>query len=188
MMLLDPSMPDREVRIAPQARPRSPTAPASAAVHQDMQSGRTSRPELPASDQLANDPERSGKQRHPLCRSSHEHKHGDRTTDDTGIAPRVERSCGRSQASLYNQRRRHQGRGMNGRTPAQAFVEGMPKSQQQKEEKPTRKTSNQTSRLTPPAHSGPVSRLPSLYNPANDPELEFPTEDTNSTSWTCVLL
>jgi len=107
MMLLDPSMPDREVRIAPQARPRSPTAPASAAVHQDMQSGRTSRPELPASDQLANDPERSGKQRHPLCRSSHEHKHGDRTTDDTGIAPRVERSCGRSQASLYNPRRRH---------------------------------------------------------------------------------
>ena len=78
MMLLDPSMQDREVRIAPQARPHSPTAPASAAVHQDMQSGRTSRPELPASDQLANDPECSGKQRHPLCRSSHEHKQGDR--------------------------------------------------------------------------------------------------------------
>jgi hypothetical protein len=28
----------------------------------------------------------------------------------------------------------------------------------------TRKTSNQTSRLTPHAHSGPVSQLPSLYN------------------------
>ena len=35
----------------------------------------------------------------------------------------------------YNQRRPHQGRGMNGRTPAVAFVEGLPKPQQQKEEK-----------------------------------------------------
>ena len=47
-------------------------------------------------------PECSGKQRHPPCRSSHEHKPGGRTKDDTGIAPRVERSCGRSQALLYN--------------------------------------------------------------------------------------
>jgi transposase InsO family protein len=35
----------------------------------------------------------------------------------------------------YNQRRPHQGRGMNGRTPAVAFVEGLPKPHQQKEDK-----------------------------------------------------
>jgi transposase InsO family protein len=35
----------------------------------------------------------------------------------------------------YNQLRPHQGRGMNGRTPATAFVEGLPKPQPQKEEK-----------------------------------------------------
>jgi transposase InsO family protein len=35
----------------------------------------------------------------------------------------------------YNQRRPHQGRGMNGRTPAVAFVQGLPKSQQQREDK-----------------------------------------------------
>jgi hypothetical protein len=35
----------------------------------------------------------------------------------------------------YNQRRPHQGRGMNGRTPATAFIEGLPKPQQQKEER-----------------------------------------------------
>ena len=40
---------------------------------------------------------------------------------------------------LYNQRRPHQGRGMNGRTPAVAFVSAMPKPQQPKEEKPTEK-------------------------------------------------
>jgi hypothetical protein len=38
----------------------------------------------------------------------------------------------------YNQRCPHQGRGgMKGRTPAQAFVDGLSKSQQQKEEKRT---------------------------------------------------
>ena len=36
---------------------------------------------------------------------------------------------------LYNTKRPHQGRGMNGRTPALAFVEGLPKLQQQKEDK-----------------------------------------------------
>ena len=35
----------------------------------------------------------------------------------------------------YNQRRPHQGRGMNGRTPAVAFVDGLPKTNQQKEDK-----------------------------------------------------
>jgi transposase InsO family protein len=35
----------------------------------------------------------------------------------------------------YNRRRPHQGRGMNGRTPATAFLEGLPKPQPQREEK-----------------------------------------------------
>jgi len=35
----------------------------------------------------------------------------------------------------YNQRRPHQGRGINGRTPAAAFTEGLPKLQPQKEDK-----------------------------------------------------
>jgi transposase InsO family protein len=39
----------------------------------------------------------------------------------------------------YNQRRPHQGRGMNGRTPAGVFIEGLPKPQQQKEDKRTEK-------------------------------------------------
>ena len=39
----------------------------------------------------------------------------------------------------YNQRRPHQGRGKNGRTPAVALVEGLPKPQPQKEEKRTGK-------------------------------------------------
>lgn len=38
----------------------------------------------------------------------------------------------------YNQRRPHQGRGMNGGTPALAFVEGLPKTQPQKENKPAK--------------------------------------------------
>jgi transposase InsO family protein len=39
----------------------------------------------------------------------------------------------------YNQRRPHQGRGMNGRTPAVAFVEGLHKPRQPKEDKRTEK-------------------------------------------------
>ena len=35
----------------------------------------------------------------------------------------------------YNQRRPNQGRGMNGRTPAVAFIDGLPKTNQQKEDK-----------------------------------------------------
>jgi transposase InsO family protein len=34
----------------------------------------------------------------------------------------------------YNQRRPHQGRNMNGRTPAKAFADGMPRTRKQKEE------------------------------------------------------
>ena len=44
----------------------------------------------------------------------------------------------------YNQRRPHQGRGMNGRPPVVAFVDGLPKPNQQKEEKrPGRKPAKQ---------------------------------------------
>lgn len=44
----------------------------------------------------------------------------------------------------YNTARPHQGRGMNGRTPAQAFVDGLPRAPQQKMEKsPTLKTPKQ---------------------------------------------
>jgi hypothetical protein len=34
---------------------------------------------------------------------------------------------------VYNTRRPHQGRNMNGRTPSQAFIEGMPKNANQQE-------------------------------------------------------
>lgn len=36
----------------------------------------------------------------------------------------------------YNTRRPHQGRNMNGRTPAQAFKDGLPEKQQKKEKTP----------------------------------------------------
>jgi hypothetical protein len=43
----------------------------------------------------------------------------------------------------YNQRRPHQGRGMNGRTPTVAFAEGLPKPLQPKEGKqPEKRTTN----------------------------------------------
>jgi transposase InsO family protein len=39
---------------------------------------------------------------------------------------------------VYNGKRPHQGRNMNGRTPARAFVEDLPKSNQQKGAKSTK--------------------------------------------------
>jgi hypothetical protein len=36
----------------------------------------------------------------------------------------------------YNQRRPHQGRGMNSRTPVRAFTDGLPKITSRKETKP----------------------------------------------------
>ena len=86
MMLLDRSMPDREVQIAPQARPRSPTAPASAAIR----IVRTCSP-------VEHDPECGGNN---AIRFVDRPMNRDRTKDDTGIAPRVEWSCERSQALL----------------------------------------------------------------------------------------
>jgi hypothetical protein len=48
-----------------------------------------------------------GRRHNQLCRLSHECKLGDQTRDDADKEPREERSCGRSQTSLYNATRRH---------------------------------------------------------------------------------
>ncbi|RED42029.1 integrase-like protein [Rhodopseudomonas thermotolerans] len=61
----------------------------------------------------------------------------------------------------YNQRRPHQGRGMNGRTPDTAFVEGLPASQQRKEGK---KAEKQVAKVVPdaarsPRHCQPITLL-----------------------------
>ena len=52
--------------------------------------------------------------------------------------PRVDRSCGRSVAVLYNTKRPHQGRAMKGRTPLKVFTDGLPKKENAKM-KPTPK-------------------------------------------------
>ena len=56
----------------------------------------------------------------------------------------------------HNAKRPHQGRGMNGRTPITAFIDGIRK------EIP-RNNPNPESRLTHDQHGGTVSRLTSLY-------------------------
>ena len=65
----------------------------------------------------------------------------------------------------YNQHRPHQGRGMNGGTPATAFLEGLLNQPHSKEVKKPEK--RETGRLTP-THRGTVSRLPSLYTLYNN--------------------
>src|SRR6266851_10027306 len=72
-----------------------------------MPSGRTSMPGLQATDLLATLPACSGRRHNQLCRLSHERKLGDQTKDDADKGPREERSCGRSQTSLYNAARTH---------------------------------------------------------------------------------
>src|SRR5258706_6946190 len=72
-----------------------------------MPSGRTSRPALQAPDLLATLPACSGRRQNHPCRRHHECKLGDQTKDDADKEPREERSCGRSQASLYNGTRTH---------------------------------------------------------------------------------
>src|SRR5450631_2172061 len=74
---------------------------------QGMPSGRTSMPALQATDLLATLPACSGRRQNHPCRLSHECKLGDQTKDDADKEPREERSCGRSQTSLYNPKRRH---------------------------------------------------------------------------------
>src|SRR5882672_173389 len=72
-----------------------------------MPSGQTSMLELPANDLLATYPACSERRHHQPCRHSHECKLGDQTKDDADKEPREERSCGRSQTSLYNATRTH---------------------------------------------------------------------------------
>src|SRR5258708_31100343 len=72
-----------------------------------MPSGRTSMLVLQANDLLATHPACSEKRHHQPCRRPHERKLGDRTKDDADKEPREERSCGRSQTSLYNGQRPH---------------------------------------------------------------------------------
>src|SRR6202047_1672276 len=72
-----------------------------------MPCGRTSRPGLQATDLLATLLACSGRRHTQLCRLSHECKLGDQTKDDADKEPREERSCGRSQTSLYNEARTH---------------------------------------------------------------------------------
>ena len=72
-----------------------------------MPSGRTSTLVLQANDLLATHPACSEKRHNQPCRRPHERKLGDQTKDDIDKEPRVERSCGRSQALLYNRTRRH---------------------------------------------------------------------------------
>src|SRR6201999_4662036 len=72
-----------------------------------MPSGRTSTPELPTNGLLATLPACSGRRHGQPCRRHHECKLGDQTKDDADKEPREERSCGRSQTSLYNEMRTH---------------------------------------------------------------------------------
>src|SRR6202043_862291 len=72
-----------------------------------MPCGRTSRPGLQATDLIATLLACSGRRHNQLCRLSHECKLGDQTKDDADKEPREERSCGRSQTSLYNEVRTH---------------------------------------------------------------------------------
>src|SRR6476659_10499863 len=72
-----------------------------------MPPGLTSMPGLQATDLLATLPACSGRRHSQLCRLSHECKLGDQTRDDADKEPREERSCGRSQTSLYNGTRTH---------------------------------------------------------------------------------
>ena len=72
-----------------------------------MPSGRTSRLAPQATDLLAIHPACSEKQHSQPCRLPHERKLGDQTKDDADKEPREERSCGRSQTSLYNGARTH---------------------------------------------------------------------------------
>src|SRR3989442_15976059 len=72
-----------------------------------MPCSRTSMPGLQATDLLATLPACSGRRHNQLCRLSHERKLGNQTKDDIDKEPREERSCGRSQTSLYNDPRPH---------------------------------------------------------------------------------
>src|ERR1700757_722835 len=90
-----------------------------------MPSGRTSRPALQAPDLLATLPACSAKRQNHPCRLHHECKLGDQTKDDADKEPREERSCGRSQTSLYNNARPHSQLGW--KTPSEFAVTRNPR-------------------------------------------------------------
>src|SRR3954447_2128860 len=94
------------------------------APSQGMLSGRTSMLEPPANDLLAIHPACSGRRHRQPCRRPHERELGNQTKDDIDKEPREERSCGRSQTSLYNSRRPHST--LDGGTPDQAYFTPLP--------------------------------------------------------------
>lgn len=73
-----------------------------AASSQGTPSGRTSGPALQGPDLLATLRACSGSRQNQPCRRHHERKLGDQTKDDADRDSREERSCERSQTSLYN--------------------------------------------------------------------------------------
>jgi hypothetical protein len=79
---------------------------------------------LQANDLLATHPASSEKRHTQPCRQPHERKLGDQTKDDADKEPREERSCGRSQTSLYNAERPHSS--LDGTTPDQAYFTSLP--------------------------------------------------------------
>jgi hypothetical protein len=79
---------------------------------------------LQANDLLATHPASSEKRHTQPCRRPHERKLCDQTKDDVDKEPREERSCGRSQALLYNGRRPHSS--LDGATPDQAYFTTLP--------------------------------------------------------------
>jgi hypothetical protein len=88
-----------------------------------MPSGQTSMLEPRANDLLAIHPACSGNRHDQPYRPFHKRKLGDQTRDDVDKEPREERSCGRSQTSLYNATRPHQALG--DRTPMAVWCEGV---------------------------------------------------------------
>ena len=107
LMAFDPSRPDREAQKAPRVRRRWQTAELQKARRQRMPFDRTSMLELQATDPLATLLACSGRRHNQLFRPYHERKLGDQTRDDADKEPHEERSCGRSQALLYNNIRTH---------------------------------------------------------------------------------
>src|SRR6516165_7505105 len=102
LMAFDPSRPDREAQKAPRVRRCWQTAELQKARRQRMPFDRTSMLELQATDPLATLLACSGRRHNQLFRPSHERRLGDQTRDDADKEPHEERSCGRSQALLYN--------------------------------------------------------------------------------------
>src|SRR5439155_5720781 len=93
---------------------------------QGMPSRRTSMLEPPANDLLAIHPACSGRRHRQPCRRPHERKLGSQTKDDIDKEPREERSCGRSQTSLYDEVRPHSAIGKPGADFAVEWLIGAP--------------------------------------------------------------